>query len=423
MTGNSMDAIDVVFVEWKNNSPKLLASYGFPFSRTMIKVVQNMRQIIQSGISMDELQKRDDFKKMHDEYTEQIVAAIIHLIQESNIDPHEITAICTHGKTMDHCPPSKVNYDSSKAYTLQIGSGKMLADLLAKKLNISTIRVIYDFRSADLMNGGEGAPLSPPLAALLAQKIGKSNEISYNAGNTSNLTVIYNKTAIQGWDAGPCNEFIDRLVRKHTPDIYDIDGKYGKQGILDQKLLQTLFDAGRDYYELPVPKSGDPAYYHFDEIKSFQHPDDLNNVIHTTEYFAAYIAALNLKFVDKDIQIPSDISLYGGGWHNPIVRKTFTDLLNGNGYILPEHIKDFQSIIKRFNKKPSIYTSIYQQTTESVLWTAMGAAYDTGTPWTLPNLTGCKSPTICGREAISDLSRTHYDDYISLAAKGWQSTK
>lgn len=421
MTGNSMDAIDVVLAEWKNHSIKLIASYSEPFSKNMIEHVQKIRGVISQGISMDDLQKRNDFRKMHDEYTQQVACAIIKIILNNKIEPSEIAAICTHGKTLDHCPPSKVNYDLSKAYTLQVGSGKMLADLLAKGLQVSSVRVLYDFRSADLMNGGEGAPLAPPLSALLSRKQGKLNEISYNAGNTSNLTVIINGYAVQGWDAGPCNEFIDGVVRRHTNDIYDKDGKYGKQGKLDIQLLQELFEIGRDYYEHLPPKSGDPAYYHFDRIKAFQDPENLNNVIYTTEYFAGYIAAWNLKFVNPAFQMPSEFSLYGGGWNNPIVLKTFKDLLNGKGYVLPEHKKDFQDIISRFHDQPHIYISEFQQTTEGLLWAAMGAFYDADEPWTQPGLTGCQYPTKCGREAVSDLSRTKYDDYINIAAKGWQN--
>ena len=64
----------------------------------------------------------------------------------------EIAAIGFHGQTCDHFPPSAAG--GSEPYTLQVGDPRLLADLTG-------IPVIYDFRSDDLMNGGEGAPLAP----------------------------------------------------------------------------------------------------------------------------------------------------------------------------------------------------------------------------------------------------------------------
>ena len=419
MTGNSMDAIDVVLADWNNGTLSLKAQKSTPFSHDMITLVQRVRHKVMSGISMADLNALPCFRNLHDTYVHQIAQAVIELIRTHHINPSDIKAICSHGKTLDHCPPSRARQLGCLPYTLQIGSGQMLADLISKKLNAS-IRVLYDFRSDDIMNGGEGAPLAPPLSALLARQEGVLNKIDYNAGNTSNPTIIINGQALQSWDAGPCNEFIDAIVRYHTRDTYDRDGQYSLKGFLDETLLQQLYDLGRSYYEQPPPKSGDPAYYHCARITAFQKKENFNQALYTAAYFAGYIAALTLRFVSPNINMPTEISLYGGGWNHPIVRQTFENLLMGNGFILPEHKPVFQSIQRRFTRKPHVYFSPLQKTMEALLWAAMGVAYDEQRPWTQPALTGCQQPSICGMEAFSDPTRTLYLDCMSRASKGWQ---
>ena len=47
---------------------------------------------------------------------------------------------------------------------------------------------------------------------------------------------------------------------------FDKDGIFGNKGKLNLDLLQKIFDFGRLFYETPIPKSGDPAYYHKNDI-------------------------------------------------------------------------------------------------------------------------------------------------------------
>lgn len=421
MTGNSMDAIDVAAARWEDGKLTLEAHAGTPFSHEMIARVEDMRHRVMRGLSMAELNELPAFLELHDAYTRQVADAVVAFIKKEGLPLDEIKAVCTHGKTLDHRPPSYPKRGKEPPYTLQIGSGQMLADMIAKALG-APVRVLYDFRSDDIMNGGEGAPLAPPLAALLARQEGILNKIDYNAGNTSNLTLINGGEAVQSWDAGPCNEFIDGLVRRHTHDIFDVDGKYALQGKLNKRLLQHLYDLGRPYYETLPPKSGDPAYYHFEAVKAFQTGAHFHDTVHTAAYFAGYLAALNLRFIKEEFDMPHDISLYGGGWHHPIVRQTFEEALNGSAFLLPEHQDIFQTIRKRFKRPPHIYLSPFQAGMESLLWAAMGVFFDMQRAWTTPHLTGCQSATICGREALSDPRRRTYQDRINRAAKGWQKT-
>ena len=116
--------------------------------------------------------------------------------------------------------------------------------------------------------------------------------VENNRDNASNFALIKNGVAELGADAGPFNEYIDGYIRLHTSEPFDKDGMFGKQGKVDTALLQTLFDFGRKYYETPLPKSGDPAYYRKNEIFELVTKQKIafNDAVRTFEYFAAYIA-------------------------------------------------------------------------------------------------------------------------------------
>ena len=72
----------------------------------------------------------------------------------------------------------------------QLGDGKLLSQLTKKK-------VIYDFRQEDLINKGQGAPLTPIFHNLLSRKISEKYQIEFpicflNIGGISNITKIIN---------------------------------------------------------------------------------------------------------------------------------------------------------------------------------------------------------------------------------------
>ena len=96
-------------------------------------------------------------------------------------------------------------------------------------------------------------------------------------------------------------------------------------------MLQEIFNSGRSFYELSLPKSGDPAYYRKDEIFRYikQKNIKFEDTVYTFEYAAAYVAVQALTLIPDNIKIPNTIVLFGGGWKNPIVYQSFSDLFRG----------------------------------------------------------------------------------------------
>lgn len=412
MTGNSMDAIDLVMTEFDDNIMSDICSYTKPYSKDMQDKIENLRTKV-FGKTYLEIEALPDFFSIHNEYISQIAECIDEMCKQNNIDKSTVDAIGFHGKTLDHNPPSKACIEKTLPYTLQIGSGQMLADLTG-------IPVVYDFRSDFIMAGFDGAPLIAPHNAKISKT--EKDGCYYNGGNTSNFALINNGVCLISTDAGPFNEYTDNYIRNNTNEAFDKDGMFGKKGILDKQLLQELFNLGRMYYETPLPKSGDPAYYCKKQIFKYIEQKKLNfeNCVYTFEYFAAYIAVYTLSLIPDNIKIPENFILFGGGWKNPIVKECFEQLLNQKGYILPEHQEQFVGLQKKFQKKTYIRVSEFGDYMEARLFADLAYHKLNNKSWDIPEVIKSKKSIICGCIAKPDNTRIKYSDYINRAAKGWQ---
>lgn len=412
MTGNSMDALDFVLTEFEGDKMTDICTFSEPYSAAMQNKIEELRRQVYNKTYL-EIESLPLFHQIHDEYIRGIAEAVNEMCKINRLDKTHIDAIGFHGKTLDHNPPSKAHRNGDIPYTLQMGSGQMLADLTG-------IKVVYDFRSALLMNGFEGAPLVPPHNAHIA--LSEGDGIYYNGGNTSNFALVRNNVALIGSDSGPFNEYIDAFVRLNTDQSFDEGGKLGSQGKIKQKLLQRIFDEGEGFYRGPLPKSGDPAYYHKQEIFAYVSEQNIAfaDALRTFEYSAAYIAAYTLAQIPDNIALPKQIILFGGGWKNPLVLDDFKKLLQGEGIILPEHKQMFADLQARLSGRLNVRYSSFGEYMEARLFADMARYRLQNKVWEIAEVISSGKNIVCGEVAEPVEGRTTYFDKVNLAAKGWQ---
>lgn len=231
MTGNSLDAIDVVVTEFCNREIRDIGFFSQEFPRQMAQRFRAVKRFlaendgdIEAAIAHPQLA----LDSLIDDYTSAVAAAVNNALQTNGIPAASVDAIGFHGQTCAHCPPSVSTTDT---YTLQVGNGQMLADLTG-------IPVIFDFRSDDLMNGGEGAPFAPAHNLHLAYSLRQRGifPVAFcNGGNTGNIAVISARTqkgkaGVCGFDTGPFNHFVDYLARTEQNLPCDLDGGCGRLG-------------------------------------------------------------------------------------------------------------------------------------------------------------------------------------------------
>ena len=393
------------------------------------------------------LENNPFFERISKNYTLLVADTVNNLCTQAGIDKSEIAAIGWHGQTYDHFPPSIAG--QKQPYTLQIADAARLADL-------TDLPVIYDFRSDDLMNGGEAAPLAPVHNQHIAFDLKTKNAFPVafcNAGNTGNIAIISQTNeghdVIQGWDIGPFNHFADTLVRMTKNEPCDFNARYGKQGQINEHLLSELFDniaitnENKNFYLQTPPKSSDPTWYRLN-LQDIQKEYCFKDALRTIEYLSAYTFFHTLSFIPDNVSMPHIFLLFGGGWKNPLILEDFKTLLNGQALILEQHQSLFEKIKSRFSQPPQVdfsdkygYSGAYM---EARIFADMARCRITGEPFSFPQTTGCKTPTVAGIYVLpqstgksyllsrlldqyhtTDLIKNDWNKKYNRAAKGWQS--
>jgi anhydro-N-acetylmuramic acid kinase len=91
--------------------------------------------------------------------------------------------------------------------------------------------VAYDFRTADVAAGGEGAPLAPIYHLARAQASGLEPPLAVlNIGGVANVTFWTGGDDIAAFDTGPGNGMIDLLVQARAPAASTTRAAYASVG-------------------------------------------------------------------------------------------------------------------------------------------------------------------------------------------------
>jgi anhydro-N-acetylmuramic acid kinase len=406
MTGNSLDAIDVATFRATvtDHGVSQFEQIGFhssPCTERLREQVFGLKAALKESRGNLTPTSRAALgvasELYHHDVNEAVLLARAALRSEKGL---EIDLIGFHGQTLGHAPPSVVVGDQ-RPYTIQMVDGGVIAD--AQK-----VVTVSDFRSDDLLNGGEGAPFAPGYNALLVSTLGVDTAVFINAGNTSNIAIIHTPTGdVRGWDCGPCNQFSDLLMREERGVGLDRDGATAASGTVVADLLKKLWesavvkDDGSNALELRGPRSFDPQWYRLPaELKDSRYP--FEDRIRTVVAFSAYCVAHSLATAVEAGFMPETILLFGGGWRNPVLVRELKDLCTGKAqYILSSHVGLFSSMRQAI---PNLSTVMRDSDEAGLPSNGMEAGIFAfaaiqrllNRPFTQPSFTNCKSPTICG---------------------------
>ena len=142
--------------------------------------------------------------------------------------------------------------DDKDSFTLQLGCAATLAQR-------SGLPVVADFRSADIAQGGQGAPFAPFLHAAAMSSATEVRAV-LNLGGIANLTHLPPGQDPTGFDSGPGNALIDLWYqRHHDGGRFDSGGDWAASGTPDPALLAHLL--ADPYFALPPPKSTGRDYF------------------------------------------------------------------------------------------------------------------------------------------------------------------
>jgi anhydro-N-acetylmuramic acid kinase len=171
-----------------------------------------------------------DLEQLNVSYTQLLGYIIRNFIDIHNLDT--IDAVCSHGHTILHQPNNGI--------TLQIGNLPSVAAYTGQK-------VVCDFRIADVMLGGQGAPLVPIGDRLLFP----SYDYCLNLGGFSNLSFEHDGKRL-AYDICPVNIVLNHYAHQLGMD-YDDKGNVAAGGSICKPLLAELDKLA--FYNAPYPKS------------------------------------------------------------------------------------------------------------------------------------------------------------------------
>ena len=217
-----------------------------------------------------------------------------------------------HGQTLWH--------DPAAGQTFQCGDGQVLCEALQRP-------VVWDFRSADVALGGEGAPLAPFYHFALAKHLNFTKPVVIlNIGGVANMTWIdpgkdraEEDGALLAFDTGPGNALMNDLMVTRRGRTMDTDGALAASGDVDEASLASMLSEPRYFARVP-PKSLDRNDFSgwIEAVKPLSDADAMATL-------AAGTAGSVVAALAHCPAPPSQILVTGGGRKNP----TLMELIDG----------------------------------------------------------------------------------------------
>lgn len=274
--------------------------------------------------------------------------AVNRFISRLGIDKSKIDAIASHGQTLFHQPEN--------GFTYQIGCGSSLA-------YHTQIPVINDFRTRDVIAGGNGAPLVPIGDFVLF----KNQAASFlNIGGFCNISFVKDSEII-AFDCCPGNLPLNKLVNSKGLS-YDSNGEMASSGSINFFLLDLLNSL--EYYHILGPKSLGTEWLEekFYPLLKFDKEIE-NNLCTVVEHIAYQISTvLNENKLDS-------VFITGGGVKNKFLINRLSHHYNGEIIVPEQEIIDFK---------------------EAIIFGLLGALYLENKPNNVPSVTGASRPVVGG---------------------------
>lgn len=341
MSGTSLDGLDIAHTsfDFKGNQVEfeLLNCETTPYDSEILTEINKY-----NSLSVPEMLILD--KKIGNFYAEKVN----EFIKKNKLDKNQIDAIACHGQTIFHQPDN--------GFTYQIGCGSTLAFQTG-------IKVINDFRTRDVIAGGQGAPLVPIGDFYL---FANQAESFLNIGGFTNIS-FKKENEILAFDICPGNLPLNLLANK-LGFAFDRNGEIAKTGRIIPEILQKLNSI--EFYQMNPPKSLgtewlEDQFYKF-LVGQFEPKDLLRTIV---EHIAIQIST-----VLKNEKLAS-VFMTGGGAKNNFLIDRIKDNFDGQ-IIVPElKIIDFK---------------------EAIVFAYLGALYLQNEPTTLTSVTGAKRQVCSG---------------------------
>lgn len=300
MTGTVLDGnIDVALLKTDGETVETFGAY------TLAPYPQQMRDTLEDTLAQARKWNFEGpdpaiFAEAEEMLTRAQSAAVRQLVESTGLTMADIGIVGFHGQSVLHRAPQPGRVGATR----QLGDGQLMHDLLGTK-------VAYDFRSADVRAGGQGAPLAAIYHRALLRGLGTHGEVAVlNLGGVANVTYWDGADALVAFDTGPANAPLNDFMKERGLGAMDRDGALARTGTVDEERLAKLLT--HPYLGAPPPKSLD----RFDFTSAMAEGLDPATGAAT---LTAFTAAAVGKGLDQLPTRPTKLIVCGGGRHNPLI--------------------------------------------------------------------------------------------------------
>jgi len=338
-SGTSLDGLDIAHVSFEFQGDKI--HYELKHARTF-----ELQDALLKKLNLATKMSAEQLFILDKELGTFFADCVQQFMKEHQLEKNHIDAIASHGQTIFHQPQN--------GFTLQIACGSTIAFQTG-------IPVINDFRSLDVIAGGQGAPLVPIGDFELFTDEADS---FLNLGGFANISFRNNKT-IKAFDISPAN-LPSNLLMQQIGKQFDLNGEKAKSGVLNQSLLDSLNSL--PFYASKGPKSLGTEWLSLEYMPLLNRTDSLENLLRThTEHVAIQVAR-----VLNEENLPS-VYITGGGAKNTFFIERLAHHYKGKCVIPRKQIIDFK---------------------EAIVFAFLGARYLRGESTNVPSVTGA-SKALC----------------------------
>jgi anhydro-N-acetylmuramic acid kinase len=209
MSGTSLDGVDIAYCTFTFEQ-------GWTFNLEAAQTVQ-YPAVWTARLKTAHTLSAEKLLALDSEYGTYLGSLCNAFIKKNRIK--DLHFIASHGHTIFHQPENK--------FTLQIGNGNALHAA-------TSLPVINDFRSLDVLYGGQGAPLVP----VGDKQIFNEYDVCLNLGGIANLSLDHKKDRI-AYDVCFLNMGLNYLAQK-IRKRYDVAGGSASNGEINNGLLKKI---------------------------------------------------------------------------------------------------------------------------------------------------------------------------------------
>ena len=374
MTGTSLDGLDVALVKITGMGLDMRAELLGHHALSLSDALRGTLTSLASGQANEPItimRAARALGELHADGLEQLLLscpfplegeALQRQALNEKTNAPKLDFVTAHGQTIWHAPQDEGGPKSWQLFDPWP---------IVKRFNVP---VCYDLRQADLIAGGEGAPLTP-LADWVIYR--EHADVVANLGGVLNVTNLHaDPSQITGGDIYPCNLLLDGLFQRYFNLPYDPYGRTAARGNVTPELVELLHAAiqeacqdgkslGREQFS---PQWLDRLVASVGETAP---PED---VLRT----AARLVAVRLGGAFREAGLPQERMVLAGGGAK---HRTLVKIIEERGYREVMASEDL---------------GIPCDAREAMAFAVLGALSQDGVPISLPQVTGAADPGVAG---------------------------